>query len=112
MKNISLLDFYCKKNPNSKQLFRIMRTSIFLLLFCSFSLMAKNANSQNAKVTINKQDVRLESILSEIESQTNYLFIYKKNVDVNLHKSISVKARPVSEVLSLSLIHISEPTRH
>ena len=55
-----------------------MRTSIFLLLFCSFSLMAKNANSQNAKVTINKQDVRLESILSEIESQTNYLFIYKK----------------------------------
>lgn len=40
--------------------------------------MAKNANSQNAKVTINKQDVRLESILSEIESQTNYLFIYKK----------------------------------
>ena len=57
--------------------------------------MAKNANSQNAKVTINKQDVRLESILSEIESQTNYLFIYKKNVDVNLHKSISVKATPV-----------------
>ena len=106
MKNISLLDFYCKKNPNSKQLFRIMRTSIFLLLFCSFSLMAKNANSQNAKVTINKQDVRLESILSEIESQTNYLFIYKKNVDVNLHKSISVKARPVSEVLSI-LLHES-----
>ena len=68
--------------------------------------MAKNANSQNAKVTINKQDVRLESILSEIESQTNYLFIYKKNVDVNLHKSISVKARPVSEVLSI-LLHES-----
>lgn len=77
MKNISLLDFTAKKSK-FKQLFRIMRTSIFLLLFCSFSLMAKNANSQNAKVTINKQDVRLESILSEIESQTNYLFIYKK----------------------------------
>lgn len=30
----------------------------------------------------------------------------KKNVDVNLHKSISVKARPVSEVLSI-LLHES-----
>ena len=60
MKNISLLDFYCKKNPNSIQLFRIMRTSIFLLLFCSFSLMAKNANSQNAKVTIAEFNLQMQ----------------------------------------------------
>ena len=74
MKNIPLLDFYCHKNPDLKQSFRIMRISIFLLFFCLFSLMAENSHSQNARVTINRSDAPLESILNEIESQTDYLF--------------------------------------
>jgi len=41
MKNIPLPDLYYLENPDLKQLFRIMRISIFLLLFCLFSLMPK-----------------------------------------------------------------------
>lgn len=103
MKNIPLLDFYCLENLYLKQLFRIMRISMFLLFFCIFSLTAGNVNSQNAKVTINCQNVKLEAILAEIEAQTNYLFIYKENVDVSLYKSIQVDDMPVSEVLSTLL---------
>ena len=55
-----------------------MNIYISFVILLIFSLMAKNANSQNAKVTINKGRCQTESILSEIESQTNYLFIYKK----------------------------------
>lgn len=100
MKNIPLPDIYCPKNPVVNQLFRIMRISIFLLFFCAFSLMAENSHSQNARVTINRNNVQLESILNEIESQTDYLFIYKEDVDVKAHKSIRVSGKPVAEVLN------------
>ena len=56
MKNIPLPDLYYLENPDLKQLFRIMRISIFLLFFCLFSLMAENSHSQNARVTINRSD--------------------------------------------------------
>lgn len=100
MKNIPLPDIYCPKNPVVNQLFRIMRISIFLLFFCAFSLMAENSHSQNARVTINRNNVQLESILSEIESQTDYLFIYKEDVDVKARKSIRASGKPVAEVLN------------
>lgn len=99
MKNILLPDLYCPKNPDVKQLFRIMRISLFLLFCCIFSLMAENAHSQNARVTINRSNAQLESILNEIESQTDYLFIYKEDVNVKARKSIQVDSKPVSEVL-------------
>ena len=99
MKNIPLSDIYCPKNPQITLLFRIMRISIFFLFFCAFSLMAKNSHSQNARVTINRTNVQLESILNEIESQTDYLFIYKDDVDVTSRKSIRVNNKSVSEVL-------------
>ncbi|WP_370795235.1 STN domain-containing protein [Bacteroides stercorirosoris] len=80
-----------------------MRISIFFLFFCVFSLMAKNSHSQNARVTINRTNVQLESILNEIESQTDYLFIYKDDVDVTSRKSIRVNNKSVSEVLLVLL---------
>ncbi len=65
--------------------------------------MAKNSHSQNARVTINRTNVQLESILNEIESQTDYLFIYKDDVDVTSRKSIRVNNKSVSEVLLVLL---------
>ena len=103
MKNIPLPDLYYLENPDLKQLFRIMRISIFLLFFCLFSLMAENSHSQNARVTINRSDAPLESILNEIESQTDYLFIYKEDVNVKMRKTIQVNGKPVSEVLPILL---------
>ena len=103
MKNIPLRDLYYLENPDLKQLFRIMRISIFLLFFCLFSLMAENSHSQNARVTINRSDAPLESILNEIESQTDYLFIYKEDVNVKMRKTIQVNGKPVSEVLPILL---------
>lgn len=44
-------------------------------------------------------NAHLEDILSEIESQTDYLFIYNNQVDINKKRSIKVKNKPVSEVL-------------
>ncbi len=76
-----------------------MRMSTFLLGACVFCSYAENSHSQNARVSINKSNIRLEKILDEIESQTDYLFVYNQEVNVNRKVSVKSKTMPVSEVL-------------
>ena len=76
-----------------------MRITTFLLLVCVFCTFAENTHSQNARVSITRSNTQLEDILSEIESQTDYLFIYNNQVDINKKLSIKVKNKPVSQVL-------------
>lgn len=47
-----------------------MRITTFLLLVCVFCTFAENTHSQNARVSINKKNVQLETVLNEIEHQT------------------------------------------
>lgn len=100
MKNNSLCGLYYLKNPRFKQLFRIMRITTFLFLVCVFCSFAENTHSQNARVSINQRNISLDKILNEIESQTDYLFIYNNEVDVSRKVSIKAKEKPVVEVLN------------
>lgn len=98
MKNNTLSGRYCFKNPRFKQIFRIMRISTFLLMVCVFCSYAGNAHSQNAKVSIRMNNVKLDKILNEIENQTDYLFI-NNQVDINKITSVKVKNEAVAQVL-------------
>lgn len=100
MKNNTLSGRYCFKNPRFKQIFRIMRISTFLLMVCVFCSYAGNAHSQNAKVSIRMNNVKLDKILNEIENQTDYLFIYNNQVDINKITSVKVKNEAVAQVLN------------
>lgn len=99
MKNNTLSGRYCFKNSRFKQIFRIMRISTFLLMVCVFCSYAGNAHSQNAKVSIRMNNVKLDKILNEIENQTDYLFIYNNQVDINKITSVKVKNEAVAQVL-------------
>jgi TonB-linked SusC/RagA family outer membrane protein len=66
-------------------------------VFCSY---ASDTASQNARVTINKSVVQLDEILNDIEKQTDYLFVYNSQVNVNRKVSVRVNARPVNLLLS------------
>lgn len=99
MKNNTLSGRYCFKNPRFKQIFRIMRISTFLLMVCVFCSYAGNAHFQNAKVSIRMNNVKLDKILNEIENQTDYLFIYNNQVDINKITSVKVKNEAVAQVL-------------
>lgn len=99
MKNNTLSGRYCFKNPRFKQIFRIMRISTLLLMVCVFCSYAGNAHSQNAKVSIRMNNVKLDKILNEIENQTDYLFIYNNQVDINKITSVKVKNEAVAQVL-------------
>lgn len=76
-----------------------MRISTFLLMVCMFCSYAGNAHSQNAKVSIRMNNVKLDKILNEIENQTDYLFIYNNQVDINKITSVKVKNEAVAQVL-------------
>jgi len=77
-----------------KHIFRIMRITLFLLLFFTGIIFANNTNSQNARVDLNKQNARLMEVLEDIESQTDYLFV--SNVDVNLEQTVSIRTKKKS----------------
>ncbi|WP_455590708.1 TonB-dependent receptor [Bacteroides sp.] len=99
MKNNTLLGMYYKKNLQFKQIFRIMRITTFLLVACVLCSYAENSHSQNARVNLRMNNVKLDNILNAIESQTDYLFIYNNQVNMNRTASIKAKNEPVSQVL-------------
>lgn len=77
-----------------------------LTLVCC--LFAGTASAQSVPVTLRVSDAPLEQVLSAIEKQTTYLFVYDKNVDVACRVSIDVKDTPLNNVLNtLSNLPIS-----
>lgn len=99
MKNNSFLGCLSLNNSKIHSLFRIMKASALLLFVGTFSLMAETAHSQTTTVTISRTNAPIEVILDDIESQTEYLFIYKKNVNVEEEKTVEVTETPVATVL-------------
>ena len=76
-----------------------MRISTFLLMVSMFCSYAGNAHSQNAKVSIHMNNVKLDKILNEIENQTDYLFIYNNQVYINKITAVKVKSDAVAQEL-------------
>ena len=70
MKKLFLSDSLPKKDSGRKQICRVMKLTASFLLLCSCFAFASQANSQNAKVSLNKTQVELEDVLNEIENQT------------------------------------------
>ena len=82
-----------------KHFLLIMRTAFILLFTCVFCSMAEMSYTQNARVNINKTNTTLKEVLTAIEKQTDYLFIYNNEVNTNEKVSVKAKHKAVSEVL-------------
>ncbi len=79
---------------------RIMKVTSFLIFAVIFQLAASNADAQNAKINISKSVLSLHELISEIEKQTDYLFVYEE-AEINISKQVRVNARnkPVDDIL-------------
>ena len=55
--------------------------------------------AQNAKVTLNRTETPVRTVLNDIEKQTDYLFVYNDN-QLDFNVSVKVENQPVSEVLN------------
>ena len=83
-----------------KHSFRVMRNAFLALFLFVGTTYATESYSQNMRVTVVSSSITTGQVLSEIEDQTDYLFVYDVN-EVDLDRNVNVRAenRPVSEVL-------------
>lgn len=95
----------CKGSPIPRintitKLGRAMKlTSIALFVFSTG--VCASVHSQNMRVNIHLNNTKTQTVLEEIEKQTDYLFIYNtKEVDLNRKVSVSAQDETVSKVLS------------
>jgi TonB-linked SusC/RagA family outer membrane protein len=103
MKKLFLSGSLEEKDSGGKQTGRVMKLTTGFLLLCSAFAFANPANSQNAKVSLNKQQAHLSEVLEAIESQTDYLFISNRNIDLKQNVSVNVSDVSVREVLETIL---------
>ncbi|MEJ4087077.1 TonB-dependent receptor [Galbibacter orientalis] len=77
-----------------------MKLSVVLFFFMIIQVNANLTYGQKDKVSVNLQNVNLDRVLTAIESQTDYRFIYKDD-EIDYKKSVSIKVEksPIKEVL-------------
>ena len=87
------------RKTHCTQILRIMRLTVFFLLFIIFEAYSVNSYSQNQKVRMNKGIATLAEIIRQIEKQTDYLFIYNER-EVSLKRKVAIST-PNGTVASL-----------
>ena len=97
MKNI----LYQESIVEIKHLFRMMRNTLLALFVFAGTAFATESYSQTMKVTVVADNMSTGKVISEIEKQTDYLFVYNVN-EVNLKRNVKVNAqnKSVAEVLN------------
>ncbi len=85
-----------------KKLLLIMKLAIFLMVFTVLQSLAGTVLSQTSALTLNVKQAKVEEILLQIENQSNYVFLYNKDlIDVEKTATINVKSASVDEVMGL-----------
>ena len=83
-----------------KHSFQIMKNAFLALFLFVGTTYATESYSQNTRVTVIVNQASTIHVLSEIEKQTEYLFVYDtKDINLNQLVNIHAKDRPVSEIL-------------
>ena len=100
MKKNNLSCDVLKKKTSINHFLLIMRTAIILLFTCVFISVAETGYTQNAKVSLSRNNTSLKEILNEIENQTDYLFIYNNEVNTSKIVSVDSQNKTVREVLN------------
>lgn len=85
----------------SEKTFRIMRLTNLLLLVTIFNVFSTGSYSQNAKLNLDMKDVPIQTVLTAIEDQSEFFFLYSSRmIDVTRKVDISAVSRDIKEVLN------------
>ena len=84
----------------SKKTLRIMKLTSFLFLVTIFNVFGSKSYAQYERLNLDMKDATLEAVLTKIESQSNFFFLYSsKMIDVNQKVDIKVDDKKITEVL-------------
>ncbi|WP_276166445.1 TonB-dependent receptor [Zobellia alginiliquefaciens] len=88
-----------------------MKISMLFMFMVLFTMQAKTSYSQVTKISLDLNNVSVERIIDEIESQTEFHFVYQIK-DVDLKRVISVKAKKETVPQILNRIFAETRTTH
>ena len=77
---------------NLKHILKIMRITLFMLFFCVFFSQATDSYSQETTFTMSVKSTSIKEICEELESNSNYRFIFAGNAKVIINKRVSLTA--------------------
>jgi TonB-linked SusC/RagA family outer membrane protein len=78
-----------------------MRLTFLIVLLCVLQSFAIDSFSQNQKLSINQENIRVESILQMIEERTDYYFMYSaRSIDVKRTVNLELNDCSVPEILN------------
>jgi len=82
------------------KLIKIMRFTIFILFLSLSQTFAVNSYSQQAKLSLDMRNARVEEVIDQIEKNSEFFFMYNKNmIDVDRKVDIQAEEKSINEVL-------------
>lgn len=101
MKKIAILFRIAFSTFCSGKTFKVMKLTYFLLLVTVLNVLADDTYSQYSRVSLNIQDSPIHKVLSQIEEQTDFFFLYSsKMIDVNREVNIMAENMMLPDVLN------------
>ncbi len=83
-----------------KKMMRMTRLVLLLFLLGIGQVIALDVEAQSNKLTLSFETVQLEKVLAEVESRSEYFFLYNKDlIDVDQKIKINVKEGEINDVL-------------
>lgn len=90
-----------KRKIISSKTFLIMRACLILMFCCIVQTYASPTYSQEKTLSIHLKNNSIETILNEIEDQSEFRFLYnKRQVNVEKKASIDVRNKNITEILN------------
>lgn len=86
------------------KIFNMARLTVFLILAGIIQVFAVDSYSQSTKLTLNFKDTKLEKVLGTIEDESEFFFLYNKDlIDVEQKVDIDAVDKKITEILDLLL---------
>jgi len=89
-----------KDKPGINRAFRVMKLTMFLLVFSVITVLAEKTYSQTEKLNLAFNNYEIREVLHDIEAQSEYYFMFsEKIVDVKRKITIDAKNESIDVVL-------------
>lgn len=96
-----IVEQVCSFYDGHKKKLMIMRNAVILLFISAFQVFATGSYSQTAQLSLNMKNATIKEVLTEIENQSEFYFLYNSElIDVTRKVDISVKGEKVDDILS------------
>ena len=94
------LDLWGETHPMIKKLIMELKIAILVIVTGVSSVFANPGYSQVAKVSLNIENKSLEQVMDEIETQSEFYFIFnQKQIDVNREINIQADNKLITDIL-------------